>query len=73
MCSFLGLGTSAINRKSPAIDRSNRISSFSQVYSLSSILPEMPPFLRKTYKTRKIQKESKMAQINKTKRLTNIN
>jgi hypothetical protein len=56
-----------------ALNRTNRISIFSQICSLSPILLEMLPFLSKTYKTRKIQKESKIAQISKTKRLTNIN
>jgi hypothetical protein len=33
----------------------------------------MHHFLPKTYKTKKTQKESKIAQTNKTKKLTNVN
>jgi hypothetical protein len=56
-----------------AIHHTGRIFSFFQICSLSLILPKMLPFLPKTYQTRKIQKESKIAQTNKTKKLTNIN
>jgi hypothetical protein len=68
-----------LERECPMIDRTNRMlalhqtSSFFQFCTLSPRLLEMLSFLPKTYKTKRTQKESKIAQTNKTSRLTNIN
>jgi hypothetical protein len=51
-----------------AVDHTVRTYSFSKICSLSSILPKMHHFLPKNYETKKVQKESKIAQTNKTKK-----
>jgi hypothetical protein len=67
------LSAGALNHMFGEIDRTDKISNVSQICSLSPILPKMLHFLPKTFKTRKIQKETKIAQTNNTKRLTNTN
>jgi hypothetical protein len=68
-----------LERECRAIDGTNKMlaldqtSNFFQFCPLSPRLPKMLYFLPKTYKTKRTQKESKIAQTNKTKRLTNIN
>jgi hypothetical protein len=59
MRSFLGLGAQALVRSITGLVQLIALTeslAFSQLCSLSLILPEMLHFLLKTYKTRKIQK-----------------
>jgi hypothetical protein len=65
--------TSALDHKFGVIDCTDRISSFFPNLLFKPNIPEMVHFLPKTYKTKRTQKESKIAQTNKTKRLININ
>jgi hypothetical protein len=58
---WLGRSSAALKHKLSAIDLTAKTSSFSQICSLSPILPKMHPFLPKTNKTKKTQKESKIA------------
>jgi hypothetical protein len=56
-----------------ALNRTNKISILFPNLFFKPDTSRNASFLSKTYKTTKIQKESKIAQISKTKRLTNIN
>jgi hypothetical protein len=58
---WFGRSSAALKHKLSAIDLTVKTSSFSQICSLSPILPKMHPFLPKTNKTKKTQKESKIA------------
>ena len=63
----------ALEHRLGAIDCIFKTCSFSQIFPLSPIRQEMLPFLPKNYKTKKTQKENKISQNNKTKKLRNVN
>jgi hypothetical protein len=67
------LSAGALEYKLSVIDRFVRISSFSQICSLSQNFQKCFIFFQKPIKQRKHKKESKIAKENKIKKLTDVN